>query len=114
MTYAAPFAGLRVIDLTQGLAGPEAGMLLVQYGAEVVKVEPLRGDWARVQGQRYGDFTDKAVSNNRGKKSIALDLKSDQGKDVLRRLVQDADVFLEAFRPGVIGARFRLRGCFGA
>ena len=52
-------------------------MLLAQYGAEVVKVEPLRGDWARVQGQRYGDFTDKAASNNRGKKSIALDLKSD-------------------------------------
>ena len=103
MTYAAPFAGLRIVDLTQGLAGPEAGMLLAQYGAEVVKVEPLRGDWARVQGQRYGDFTDKAVSNNRGKKSIALDLKSEQGKDVLRRLVQDADVFLEAFRPGVIG-----------
>lgn len=102
MTYEAPFAGLRVIDLTQGLAGPEAAMLLAQYGAEVIKVEPLGGDWSRNQGEKFGDFTDKTVANNRGKKSIALDLKSDQGKDILRRLVKDADVFLEAFRPGVI------------
>lgn len=102
MTYEAPFSGLRVIDLTQGLAGPEAAMLLAQYGAEVIKVEPLAGDWSRNQGERFGDFTDKTVANNRGKKSIALDLKSDEGKDILRRLVKDADVFLEAFRPGVI------------
>lgn len=102
MTYEAPFSGLRVIDLTQGLAGPEAAMLLAQYGAEVIKVEPLGGDWSRNQGEKFGDFTDKTVANNRGKKSIALDLKSDQGKDILRRLVKDADVFLEAFRPGVI------------
>ena len=51
MTYAAPFTGLRVIDLTQGLAGPEAAMLLAQYGAEVIKVEPLHGDWSRNQGE---------------------------------------------------------------
>jgi crotonobetainyl-CoA:carnitine CoA-transferase CaiB-like acyl-CoA transferase len=102
MTYTAPFAGLRIIDLTQGLAGPEAAMLLAQYGAEVIKVEPLGGDWSRNQGEQFGDFTDKTVANNRGKKSIALDLKSDQGKDILQRLVKDADVFLEAFRPGVI------------
>lgn len=102
MTYAAPFAGLRVIDLTQGLAGPEAGMLLARYGADVIKVEPLDGDWSRNQGEQFGDFTDKTVANNLGKKSIALDLKSDRGKDILRRLVKDANVFLEAFRPGVI------------
>lgn len=102
MTFAAPFAGIRVVDLTQGLAGPEAGMLLAQYGADVIKVEPLTGDWSRQQGQKFGDFTDKTIANNRGKKSIALDLKSDAGKDILRRLVKDADVFLEAFRPGVI------------
>lgn len=102
MTYAAPFAGIRVIDLTQGLAGPEAAMLLAQYGADVVKVEPPSGDWARSQGERFGDFTDKAISNNRGKKSIVLDLKQPDGQDVLRRLVAGADVFLEAFRPGVI------------
>jgi len=102
MTYKAPFAGIRVVDLTQGLAGPEAGMLLAQYGADVIKVEPLTGDWSRHQGDKFGDFTDKTISNNRGKKSIALDLKSDAGKDILQRLLKDADVFLEAFRPGVI------------
>jgi crotonobetainyl-CoA:carnitine CoA-transferase CaiB-like acyl-CoA transferase len=102
MTYVAPFAGIRVVDLTQGLAGPEAGMLLAQYGADVIKVEPLAGDWSRNQGQKFGDFTDKTISNNRGKKSIALDLKTAGGKEVLRRLTENADVFLEAFRPGVI------------
>ncbi len=102
MTYKAPFAGIRVVDLTQGLAGPEAGMLLAQYGADVIKVEPLTGDWSRHQGDKFGDFTDKTISNNRGKKSIALDLKSDAGKEILQRLLKDADVFLEAFRPGVI------------
>ena len=102
MSYAAPFAGVRVVDLTQGLAGPEAGMLLAQNGADVIKVEPIAGDWSRLQGLRFGDFTDKTIANNRGKKSIALDLKSDGGKDVMRRLAQDADIFLEAFRPGVI------------
>lgn len=102
MSYKTPFAGIRVVDLTQGLAGPEAGMLLAQYGADVIKVEPLTGDWSRQQGETFGDFTDKAISNNRGKKSIALDLKSDAGKEILQRLLKDADVFLEAFRPGVI------------
>lgn len=102
MSYKAPFAGIRVVDLTQGLAGPEAGMLLAQNGADVIKVEPLAGDWSRQQGLKFGDFTDKAIANNRGKKSIALDLKSDAGKDILKRLAKDADVFLEAFRPGVI------------
>lgn len=77
-------------------------MLLAQYGAEVIKVEPLTGDWSRHQGDKFGDFTDKTISNNRGKKSIALDLKRDAGKDILQRLIRDADVFLEAFRPGVI------------
>lgn len=102
MTYKAPFAGICVVDLTQSLAGPEAGMLLAQYGADVIKVEPLTGDWSRHQGDKFGDFTDKTISNNRGKKSIALDLKGDAGKDILQRLLRYADVFLEAFRPGVI------------
>lgn len=103
MNYETPFQGIRVIDLTQGLAGPEAGMMLAQYGADVIKVEPLSGDWSRSQGERFGDFTDKTVINNRGKRSIALDLKTTGGKEVLRRLVSEADVFMEAFRPGVIG-----------
>jgi len=101
LSYEAPFSGIRAIDLTQGLAGPEAAMLLAQYGADVIKVEPPGGDWSRGQGEVFGDFTDKTVANNRGKRSIVLDLKSEGGKAVLRRLCADADVFLESFRPGV-------------
>ena len=102
MTEAKPLTGLKVVDLSQGIAGPYAGMLLAQYGADVVKVEPLEGDWSRVLGKRYGDHTAYSLAGNRGKKSIALDLKSERGKEVVHRLVADADVFIEGFRPGVI------------
>ena len=101
MTYDAPFAGLKVVDLSQGIAGPYSAMLLAQYGADVVKVEPPEGDWARGLGKRYGDMTAFAIAANLGKRSIVLDLKSDEDRRVLRRLVSTADVFLESFRPGV-------------
>src|SRR6516164_2566419 len=103
MSYAAPFAGLKVIDLSQGVAGPYCGMLLAQHGANVIKVEPTgEGDWARTLGRRYGEHTAYSIATNLGKRSIALDLKSDEGKDVLWRLVQGADVLIEGFRPGVL------------
>src|SRR5262252_1929437 len=103
MSYAAPFAGLKVIDLSQGVAGPYCGMLLAQHGANVIKVEPTgEGDWARTLGRRYGGHTAYSMPTNLGKRSIALDLKSDDGKEVLWRLIQGADVLLEGFRPGVL------------
>lgn len=101
MSYDAPFAGLKVVDLSQGIAGPYAGMLLAQYGADVVKVEPPEGDWARGLGKKYGDMTAFAVAANLGKRSIVLDLKAEEGLTTLRRLIATADVFLESFRPGV-------------
>jgi crotonobetainyl-CoA:carnitine CoA-transferase CaiB-like acyl-CoA transferase len=101
MSYDAPFAGLRVVDLSQGIAGPYAGMLLAQYGADVVKVEPPEGDWARALGRRYGDLTAFAVAANLGKRSIVLDLKTDEGLATVRKLASSADVFMESFRPGV-------------
>ena len=101
MSYDAPFAGLRVVDLSQGIAGPYAGMLLAQYGADVVKVEPPEGDWARALGKRYGDLTAFAVAANLGKRSIVLDLKTDAGLATVRKLASSADVFMESFRPGV-------------
>jgi len=101
MSYDAPFAGLKVVDLSQGIAGPYAAMLLAQYGADVVKVEPPEGDWARALGKRYGDLSAFAVAANLGKRSIVLDLKAEEGQATLRRLISTADVFLESFRPGV-------------
>jgi len=103
MGYDAPFAGLKVIDLSQGIAGPYCAMLLAQYGADVIKVENIgEGDWSRALGVRYGEHTAFSIIGNLGKRSIALDLKSDAGKQVLWRLLSGADVFLEGFRPGVI------------
>ena len=101
MSYDAPFAGLKVVDLSQGIAGPYSAMLLAQYGADVVKVEPPEGDWARGLGKRYGDMTAFAIAANLGKRSIVLDLKGEEDRQILRRLVSSADVFLESFRPGV-------------
>ena len=103
MSYNAAFAGLKVVDLSQGVAGPYCGMLLAQHGADVIKVEPTgEGDWSRTLGKRYGGHTAYSIPTNLGKRSIALDLKSDEGKDVLWRLIGGADVLLEGFRPGVL------------
>lgn len=103
MSYAAPFDGLKVVDLSQGVAGPYCATMLAQYGANVIKVEPTdTGDWSRGLGTRYGDHTAYSIPANVGKRSIALDLKQAAGRDVLWRLVQGADVFVQGFRPGVI------------
>jgi crotonobetainyl-CoA:carnitine CoA-transferase CaiB-like acyl-CoA transferase len=103
MSYDAPFAGLKVVDLSQGIAGPYCAMLLAQHGAEVIKVEGIgEGDWARTLGTRYGSHSAYSIIGNLGKKSIAVDLKTEAGKQVLWRLLEGADVFLEGFRPGAI------------
>jgi crotonobetainyl-CoA:carnitine CoA-transferase CaiB-like acyl-CoA transferase len=103
MSYDAPFAGLKVIDLSQGIAGPYCAMLLAQHGAEVIKVEGIgEGDWARTLGTRYGSHSAFSIVGNLGKRSIAVDLKSEAGKQVVWRLLKGADIFLEGFRPGVI------------
>lgn len=103
MGYDAPFAGLKVVDLSQGIAGPYCAMLLAQHGADVIKVEGIGdGDWARTLGTRHGNHSAFSVIGNLGKRSIAVDLKSAAGKDVVWRLLKGADIFLEGFRPGVI------------
>src|SRR5215470_15661363 len=101
MSYEAPYRGLRVVDLSQGIAGPYTAMLLAQYGADVIKVEPPEGDWARILGVRYGDQMVFSIAGNLGKRSIAVDLKTEEGREIVRRLIAGADVFLEGFRPGV-------------
>ena len=102
MSYEAPYAGLRVVDLSQGIAGPYCAMLLAQYGADVVKIEPPAGDWSRRLGVTYGDHTAFSVAGNLGKRSVVLDLKRPADKASLWLLIESADVFFEGFRPGVI------------
>jgi len=103
MSYDKPFAGLKVIDVSQGVAGPYCAMLLAQYGADVIKVEPPGvGDWARNLGVVYGEHCAYSIPANLGKRAIALDLKQEDGRVILWRLLQGADVFLQGFRPGVI------------
>ena len=101
MSYERAFAGLRIIDLSQGVAGPYCAMLAAQHGAEVIKVEPPSGDWSRGIGERFGDQSALAVAANRGKRSIVVDLKVPAGLELVRRLTASADIFIESFRPGV-------------
>jgi crotonobetainyl-CoA:carnitine CoA-transferase CaiB-like acyl-CoA transferase len=101
-------AGLRVLDLTRLLPGGFCSMLLADHGADVVKVEDTgTGDYARWAPPRHEGADASAggalfVALNRGKRSIRVDLKRAEGRDVLLRLARDADVLLESFRPGVM------------
>ncbi len=94
---AAPLRGVRVVDLGQYIAGPGAAMVLRELGAEVIKIEPPGGDQARHIG-RYGDSMIRAY--NRGKRSIALDLKSERGLQAALRLIARCDVVIQNLRPG--------------
>lgn len=96
---AAPLAGVHVVDLGQYIAGPGAAMTLAELGASVIKIEPLAGDQARHIG-RYGESMVRAY--NRGKRSIALDLKRDAGQEAALRLIARADVVIQNLRPGVV------------
>jgi crotonobetainyl-CoA:carnitine CoA-transferase CaiB-like acyl-CoA transferase len=102
-----PYDGLRVLDLSQGVAGPHCAMLLALNGADVVKVEPPEGDWGRGIGRRHGEFSAYAIAFNRGKRSLALDLRRPEGREVVARLAARADVVVENNRPGVL-ARYGL------
>jgi crotonobetainyl-CoA:carnitine CoA-transferase CaiB-like acyl-CoA transferase len=97
-----PLTGIRVLDLTSSLAGPTATEILGTLGADIVKIEhPARGDEARDWGPRF--FEGGSVmffSANAGKRSLALDLKSPAGRDVLLRLTEGADVVVQSLRPG--------------
>ncbi|MCC7080761.1 MAG: CoA transferase [Burkholderiales bacterium] len=102
MSHEFPLEGLNVVDMSQGIAGPSAGMMLAQYGAEVVKIEPKEGDWSRSITAGAEAMTSMAIATNLGKRSIALDLKQPRGAEIVRRLARRADVFIENFRTGVM------------
>ena len=94
-------SGYTVIDLTQGLCGPFGSMRLGDAGAEIIKIEPLTGDFSRSMGPPFiGDESAVFLSLNRNKKSVVLDIHTPEGQDIVRRLVATADVMLEDLGPG--------------
>jgi CoA:oxalate CoA-transferase len=98
-----PLAGIRVLDLTWVLSGPYAAMILCDLGAEVIKVErPPNGDVSRTMGPYQNGWSSYFFSVNRGKKSVAIDLQKPEGRDLLLRLVEQADVIMENFTPGTM------------
>ena len=97
-----PLSGLKVVDLTSMVSGPVAAMMLADQGACVVKVEPLHGEQMRHLGSPVNGLPPTFYSCNRGKESIALDLKSERGREVLWQLIEEADVLLQNFRPGAM------------
>jgi crotonobetainyl-CoA:carnitine CoA-transferase CaiB-like acyl-CoA transferase len=101
MTELRPFTGVRVVDVTSSIAGPTATQLLAALGADVVKVEPLAGDHARAWGPPFlqGEGA-MFLASNAGKRSLAVDLGDDRGREIVLRLVDGADVFLQSLRPG--------------
>ena len=98
---AGALAGLKIIDLTRVLGGPYCTMILSDHGAEVIKVEPPQGDEVRDWGPPFhGDDASYFIGINRNKKSIALDIGKPDGKQILLKLLEGADVIIENFKPG--------------
>src|ERR1700733_12900541 len=104
MDYNTAFAGVKVIDLSGGVAGPSCAMMLAQHGADVIKVETPHhgGDWSRILGRTYEDHSAYSLYGTLGKRSLAVDLKTEEGKEILWRLIRGADVFIEGFKPRTI------------
>ena len=97
-----PLEGVKVLDLTSMVSGPMAAMMLADQGAEVIKIEPTHGEQLRHMAAPHNGVNPAFYSCNRGKKSLAIDLKSKEGKEILLKLVKEADVFMQNFRPGAI------------
>ena len=98
-----PLAGIKVVDMSVMIAGPLAAMMLADQGADVVKVEsPGMGDMMRHLGSSKNGMTGIYVNNNRGKRSLVIDVKKQAGLDVMRRLIADADILIQNFRPGAM------------
>ena len=97
-----PLEGIRVLDFSRVLAGPFASRMLVDLGAEVVKVEPPEGDVTRFWGRKIAGISGYFHQQNLGKRDICLDLTRPEAVDLVRRLAREADVVMENFRPGVM------------
>lgn len=98
-----PLSGYRVVDFTNVIAGPFATMILADQGADVIKVEaPKRPDHTRGAGHGEPGMRASFINNNRNKRSVSIDVKSEEGREALKKLVATADVFIQNFRPGVV------------
>ena len=98
----APLSGIRVIDLGRHQAGPRCAQVLARLGAEVIKIERLGGEETRYHGPWVGKQSAYWVQYNSGKKSVSMDLRKDEAKEALRKLVKVSDVLVQNFRPGTI------------
>ena len=109
-----PFEGVKILDLSQGVAGPYCGMHLARNGADVIKLEPPgSGCWSRQLGKSVGDHTAHSVVVHRGKRSIALDLKSADGLEIAQKLASECDVFIQELPRWQVGEFWpRLRDAF--
>ena len=102
---AGPMEGVKVVELGVWVAGPAAGGILADWGADVIKIEPPTGDPARMFGRMLGIETDVSPPfemDNRGKRSVVLDLTTDDGRATALELLSGADVFLTNVRPGAL------------
>lgn len=101
-SVSAPLEGIRVLDLGRYQAGPRCALMFARMGAEVIKVESVRGDESRANGPRVRGQSAYWVQYNSGKKSLAINLRTEKGKEVLREMVKVSDILLQNFRPGTI------------
>ncbi|GLS98892.1 CoA transferase [Sphingobium jiangsuense] len=99
---AAALEGICVFDASAGVAGPYAAHLLSLAGADVIKVEPPQGEWGRIIGRKAGTLGLPFLTFNRGKRSLAIDLKHPEGRELARHVAGRCDVVVESFRPGVM------------
>ncbi len=97
-----PLKGLTVLDMSQGIAGPSCASHFAAHGARVIKLEPREGDWIRNLGTPIAGASSATIIYNRGKESIAVDLKTEEGREIALELGEKADVVLESARPGVM------------
>ena len=97
-----PLRGIKIIDLSNVISGPVATVLLCDQGAEVIKIESPDGDIVRRMGAGNGELSPSFLTANRGKRSLAINLKDKKGTEIIKKLVLDADVFVQNFRPGVV------------
>ena len=102
MKKCSPLSGIKIIDLTAMVSGPTATMLLGEQGADVIKVEPLEGELMRSVGDSFNGMSSSFFSCNRNKRSLTLNLKNKKAIGILNKLILEADVFIQNFRPGVI------------